>query len=332
MSGGAHPGGAGSRGSDPGASASGEGSVPIDPMRFLGPWVRAGKLTVGGLQRGLAQAFSAGGIDTAMLDARILVGHALVLDLTGLVRDAERTVGDGDVAAAVGFARRRLAGEPVARILGEQEFRGMTLRLSDATLVPRPETETLVEVVIAEIRAVGQAQARIVIADLGVGSGAILLALLEVLPNAVGVGIDISAEAVATAHSNAERFGLADRARFVRADFAAALADATFDVVVSNPPYIESGEIDGLAVEVRRHDPRLALDGGVDGLDCYRRIIAESLDALVAGGLCAVEIGWHQGAAVSRLFDVAGYREVAVRRDLGGRDRVVTGRKTAPRD
>ena len=169
------------------------------------------------------------------------------------------------------FARRRLAGEPVARILGEKEFWGLPLQLSSATLVPRPDTETVVELALELLRAGGDLDRPLRIADLGTGSGAILLALLSELPAAQGFGTDISAAALQTAAANAARAGLSERATFIACDYASGLS-GPFDLIVSNPPYIRSADIDGLAAEVRDHDPLAALDGGADGLDAYRAL------------------------------------------------------------
>lgn len=257
-------------------------------------------------------------------EARTIVGHVLGLDLTGLMLGRERPVGPDEVARMVALARRRLEGVPIQRVIGEADFFGLSFRLTPATLVPRPDTETLVEAVSARLEGVE----RPVLADLGVGSGAILVALLHARTDATGIATDLSEEALATARGNAERHGVAERAGFVRGSYASMLAAGRFDAVVSNPPYVESAVVDRLDAEVRDHDPRLALDGGADGLDGYRRIVVEALAALKPGGLLALEIGWDQGESVPALVAAAGYEEVAVLPDLAGRDRVVVARRS----
>ncbi len=199
-----------------------------------------------------------------------MVGTAIGLDLTGLIAAAARPVTSDEATRLADFMHRRLAGEPVARILGAKEFWGLPLQLSAATLVPRPDTETVVELALEMLRAEPEPKRRLRIADIGTGSGAILLALLSELPDAFGVGTDVSVAALRTASRNAARLGFASRTAFVACDYAAALS-APFDLMVSNPPYIRSADIAGLATEVRDHDPIVALDGGADGLDAYRR-------------------------------------------------------------
>ena len=191
----------------------------------------------------------------------MLVGAVLGLDLTGLISAASRLLTPDESIRLEDFARRRLGGEPVARILGVKEFWGLPLTLSAATLVPRPDTETVVELALEMLRACPAPDHPLRIADLGTGSGAILLALLSELPDAIGLGTDISGDALQTAHNNALDLGLADRADFIACDYAADLS-GPFDLIVSNPPYIRSADIAGLATEVRNFDPLAALDGG----------------------------------------------------------------------
>ncbi len=269
------------------------------------------------------------GIETPALDGRLLLGAVLDLDLTGLIAAADRIL-TGDEAARVSLlARRRLGGEPVARILGHKEFWGLPLALSPATLVPRPDTETIIEAALEILRGEQRLQAPLRIADIGTGSGAILLALLSELPNAIGTGTDIAVEALTTARHNAQEVGLSERSFFIACDYASG-AHGPFDLIVSNPPYIPSGEIAGLSIEVREHDPRLALDGGADGLDAYRAIIPAAFALLSAGGLLIVEVGQGQHAAVAELMAAAGFTlQDAPKTDLGGVVRAVTGRKVA---
>ena len=283
--------------------------------------------TLDAARRGLAARLKSAGIDSAELDARLLVGAALGLDLTGMVRQAARRLSADEALRLETFAARRLAGEPVARILGLREFWGLSLRLSAATLVPRPDTETVVEYALELLRADGIANRALRIADLGTGSGAILLALLSELPTAQGVGTDISAAALQTAGGNAARLGFASRAKFVRCDFASALSGG-FDLIVSNPPYVRSADIVGLAPEVRDHDPHLALDGGADGLDAYRALITQAAGLLVPGAALVVEAGHDQATQIEALMTKADLTLAGPpKADLAGVRRAVAARR-----
>jgi release factor glutamine methyltransferase len=283
--------------------------------------------TVEAARRALTARFKSNAIETAELDARILVGAVLGLDLTGVIAQAARTLTSDETARLEDFTRRRLAGEPVARIIGYREFWGLPLKLSAATLTPRPDTETVVELALEMLRAGRPANHPLRIADIGTGSGAILLALLSELPDAHGIGTDISEAALQTAHSNAVDLGLADRARFIACDYAAALA-GDFDLIVSNPPYVRSAEIAGLAPEVRDHDPRRALDGGSDGLDAYRALVPQAAKRLVPSGILALEVGAGQSSEVAQLMTAAGLTVgSAPKADLAGVPRAIAGRK-----
>jgi release factor glutamine methyltransferase len=291
--------------------------------------VSAGKTlagqTVETARRALAARFKAVAIDSAELDARLLVGAAFGLDLTGLITAANRALTSDESTRLESFATRRLNGEPVARILGHKEFWGLPLKLSAETLVPRPDTETVVERALEIMRASGGRALRI--ADVGTGTGAILLALLHELPEAFGVGTDISVAALRTARENAADLGLAPRAAFVACTYASALATG-FDLVVSNPPYIRSADIAGLATEVRDHDPHAALDGGADGLDAYRALIPQATDSLVPGGALIVEAGQGQSGPIDALMTQAGLTtHEGAKTDLAGIPRAITGRK-----
>lgn len=283
--------------------------------------------TVEAARRALTARFKSNEIESAELDARILTGHVLGLDLTGLITSAQRQLTSHESVLLDDFALRRLAGEPVARIVGEKEFWGLPLKLSSATLVPRPDTETVVELALELLRAEGLANHPLRIADLGTGSGAILLALLSELPTAQGFGTDISDEALQTAAANAGRLGLAGRATFIACDYASGLS-GPFDLIVSNPPYIAAADIAGLAVEVRNHDPRRALDGGPDGLDAYRALIPQAAGLLGRGGILIVEAGEGQSGPINGLMTLAGLAPAgAPKADLGGIPRAVAGRK-----
>lgn len=283
--------------------------------------------TVDAARRALTARFKSGSVESAELDARTLVGAVLGLDLTGLISAAGRRLSADESTRLEDFARRRLGGEPVARILGAREFWGLRLTLSAATLVPRPDTETVVELALEMLRAGPAPDRQLRIADLGTGSGAILLALLSELPRAHGVGTDISRDALQTARSNAVDLGLADRATFIACDYAADLA-GPFDLMVSNPPYIRSADIAGLAVEVRDFDPPGALDGGRDGLDAYRALIPQAARLLAPRGALVVEVGQGQHDEVRDLMMAAGLApEGPARADLAGIRRAVGGRK-----
>jgi release factor glutamine methyltransferase len=285
--------------------------------------VLAQALTVAQARRAATDRLRERDFDTPDLDARLLVGHALGLDHAALVAQSARRLAAAEAAAVDAIVARRLAHEPVARILGSREFWSLPLRVTPDVLVPRPETETVVEAVLA----VAARDRPLLVADLGVGSGAILLALLRELPMAFGIGTDRSAGALGVARDNAQRLALADRAGFVACDFGAAL-DGVCDVVVSNPPYIPTPDIAALAADVRDYDPRAALDGGPDGLAAYRAIAADAARLLAPGGWLAVEIGVGQGDAVSGLLAAHGLAIAgAPRRDLAGCPRVVTARK-----
>jgi release factor glutamine methyltransferase len=280
--------------------------------------------TIAAVRRAIARRFREAGLDTPDLDARLLVGHVLGLDHAGLMRESERPLGPRTLAGIDALAARRLAGEPVARIVGLKEFWGLPFAVSPAVLVPRPETETVVETALARLDAADARERPLQIVDLGTGSGAILLALLHELPQAFGVGTDCSVAAIETARENARRLGVAPRAAFVVCDFGAALGG--FDLVVANPPYIATAEIPTLAREVRDFDPMAALDGGADGLAAYRTIAADARRLLAPGGFLVLEVGAGQSDAVSALAGAAGLTAVAAIPDLAGIPRVVSGR------
>jgi release factor glutamine methyltransferase len=247
-----------------------------------------------------------------------------------MVAAVERRLTATEAARLEEAARRRVAGEPVARIVGNREFWGLPLQLSAATLVPRPDTETVVELALEMLQPPADPDRQWRIADIGTGSGAILLALLSELPDAFGVGTDISVAALRTASSNALHLGLTARAAFVACDYAAALSGA-LDLIVSNPPYIRSADIAGLSIEVRDHDPLLALDGGTDGLDAYRALIPQAARLLAPGGALVVEAGHGQSGEIQGLIDAAGLTcERPPKADLAGIRRAVAGRKKPP--
>jgi release factor glutamine methyltransferase len=283
--------------------------------------------TVEAARRLLAARFRSACIDSAELDARLLTGAVLGLDLTALIVAAARSLAASEAARLEDFARRRLCGEPVARILRVKEFWGLSLRLSDATLVPRSDTETVVQGALDIARRLAPP---IRIADIGTGSGAILLALLSELPDAIGVGTDVSFAALDTARGNARDLGLGKRAAFVACDHAAALS-GSFELIVANPPYIRSSDIPNLAREVRDHDPLAALDGGRDGFDAYRALIPQAAQLLKPTGALVVEAGLGQSHAIEGLMTEAGLKVTGPpKADLGGILRAVVGQKMPP--
>ena len=262
----------------------------------------------------------ASGVEAA-LDARIFMEEATGLDRAAMLRDGERRLGFDAGARLSAMVGRRRAGEPVWRILGQREFWGLTFAVTPAVLDPRPDTETLVAAALDALAPRRALPLRIL--DLGVGSGAILGALLSELPGAFGCGVDRSAATAQVASANLRQLGLAPRAAVLVGDWATALSSGSFDLVVSNPPYIETAIVATLAPEVRDFDPPAALDGGVDGLDCYRAIIADLPRLLAPGGVAGLEVGAGQSAAVQALLTASGLTTRTARRDLGGHERAV---------
>jgi len=259
---------------------------------------------------------AAAGVEGAKRDARLLLGHVVGADAA---RTNARTLADEERRAFDALIARRAAREPVSRILGTRGFWSRDFALSPATLDPRPDTETLIEAALALLASRG-APYRLL--DLGTGTGCILLALLSELPNARGLGTDAQGEAVATARKNAVALGLEARAAFLVGDWCRDLP-GTFDMILSNPPYIPSGDIAALAPEVARFDPRGALDGGPDGLDCYRRIAGEAGAHLAPDGYLLLEIGAGQAGAVEAILVGAGWEMAGRRKDLAGHDRCI---------
>jgi release factor glutamine methyltransferase len=283
-------------------------------------------LSIDAVRRDVARRLGDAGIDTPDLDARILVGHALGLDLTALIRAGGRHL-DADEAARIELlAARRLSREPVARITGIKEFWGLPFSLTPDVLVPRPDTETVVERALAIVDQTGGRTRSLRIADLGVGSGALLIALLTELPNANAIGTDRDVAALEVARENARRLGVASRAAFVACDFGDAVAPGC-DLVVANPPYIRTDDIAALEPDVRMFDPHGALDGGLDGLAAYRVIATQARVILDQGGHVVAEIGKDQGPAVAALFAANGFGDIRIWPDLSGLDRAVTARR-----
>jgi release factor glutamine methyltransferase len=270
----------------------------------------------------LAQAFRTAGIEDADVDARLLVGHALHLDRARLIAQSDRILEAREINVISALAARRLTREPVSRILGQKEFWSIALAITPDVLVPRPETETVVEGALDFVVRGGLRMEKLRILDIGTGSGALLLALLRELPNATGIGTDISTGALKVARENAARCGLEGRCTFLVCDIAS-VVEGPFDLLVSNPPYIAHDEITSLAPEVKNYDPTVALDGGDDGLAAYRAIAADAKRLLAPGARMFVELGAGQEAAVRDLFTNVGLTAGTARTDLAGIPRVL---------
>ena len=278
--------------------------------------------TIGRLLQWSERFFREKGIETPRLDAEVLLAHVLEKPRIYLYVHYDQPLDPEELAAYRGFVRRRAAREPVAYLVGEREFMGLTFAVSPAVLVPQPDTEALV----SEARKRLQGKSGVRIADVGTGSGAIALSLLHALPDLTAAAVDVSAAALKVARENADRFGLTDRVMFYEGDLLAPLLGQTFDAVLSNPPYIPRGDIAALPPEVQA-EPRLALDGGADGLDFYRRLVREAAAFLRPDGFLAVEAGRGEAAVISELARTNGWTEVEITKDLAGIDRVVTMRR-----
>jgi release factor glutamine methyltransferase len=292
------------------------------PVRLTPPGALHARTTRAEALKTLTRAMR-GVVDEPAREARLLLAAAGALETNELIGAPEAPLG----AAAPrldAFAARRAAGEPLSRILGRREFWSLSLAISPDVLDPRPETETIVEAALAKCAARRGEPLRVL--DLGVGSGALLCAILREFPAARGLGVDISERAGRIARVNVEALGFAERAEIRVGDWGAGL-DGPFDLIVANPPYVRRGEIAGLAREVRDHDPLLALDGGEDGLEAYRALLPEIARLLApSGGRFFVEVGAGQAGAVERIAAAAGLAELATFSDLAGVARVVGGR------
>ena len=263
------------------------------------------------------------GLGGPVIDARLLVEAAADATRADIVTDPHRPLTPEQENRLADYVARRERREPVSHILGRKGFWKVMLSVNADVLTPRPETEVIVDYILKQFPE-GMA---FDLLDLGVGSGAIVLSILAERPAARGLATDISDEALAVARENAANLGLSSRIALARGDWTAGLADASFDAVVSNPPYIASEVIPTLEPEVKDFDPRLALDGGADGLDAYRALAPEVMRVLKPGGVFAVEIGFDQKEAVEGLFNAAGAGDVWTIKDLSNHDRVVVGVK-----
>jgi release factor glutamine methyltransferase len=274
-------------------------------------------ISVDEAQRILSKSFALAGIDSGMTDARALIGAALRLSRAQLLAQSDRLLEPREIAAIDALAARRMKREPVSRILGRTEFWSLMLDVTPDVLVPRPDTETLIEAALDYVVRGGLRLEPLRILDIGTGTGALMLALLQELPNARGVATDVSVAALHVARGNAERLKLASRCSFVACNLADGV-QGRFDLIVSNPPYIARGAIASLDPEVRDFDPRLALDGGADGLDAYRAIAASVPPLLAPGGRLIMELGVGQAPPVTALFEAAKFIVLSIRNDLGG--------------
>jgi release factor glutamine methyltransferase len=275
----------------------------------------------------LGEVFREAGIETAQRDARLLLLDAAGIKHADLLSGARVPLGDAAAKLAENAARR-VTREPVARILGEWEFWSMPFTLTPDTLVPRPDSETVVAAALIGLKERRHKAEGVRILDLGTGSGCLLIALLKEQPGATGLGTDVSQGALETAGFNATRNGVGDRADFIQSDWEKAI-EGRFDVIVSNPPYIADKVIEGLDAEVRVHDPVLALSGGKDGLDAYRAIATALPSLLNKGGFATLEIGSDQAETVPAIFLKAGFDIEGPFADFGARPRAITVRPKA---
>ncbi len=276
--------------------------------------------TVGAFLCRAGQHLRAAAVETPRLEARLLLSHAMGCRVEDLLRDPRAPVPPEAARRFGGLLRRRLEREPVAHLLGTAEFWSLPFAVSPATLIPRPDSETLIE---AALAAFPRREAVRRVLDLGTGTGCLLLAALSEFPGAVGVGVDSVPDAAALARRNAAALGLGDRMWFMAGSWGAALAPGRFDLVLSNPPYIETGVIPDLAPEVARHEPRSALDGGADGLDAYRALLPDVRRLLAPEGRAVVELGQGQRTAVEALARGNRLRPLGCRADFGGVDRAL---------
>jgi release factor glutamine methyltransferase len=287
----------------------------------------------GALLRG-AQALRYTGIENHRLDAEVLLRHVLNMEKEQLYVNGDAPISAGQEAEFRGLLLRRSRREPVAYITGHKEFWSLDFFVTPAVLVPRPETELLVEVALQYVTQLASGSP-VKVLDVGAGCGAISVCLAKEQAAMEIVAVDISALALDVARVNAGRHGVVDRIRFLAGDLFAPVEPLpeTFDLIVSNPPYIRTGELSMLAPEIREWEPTIALDGGVDGIDSYRRIIGEGQRHLTTGGFIVLEIGADMASAVADLFSRSGcYGPASVYQDYAGKDRVIAAMKLLPLD
>jgi release factor glutamine methyltransferase len=278
--------------------------------------------TIESVLRWATDDFRGRGIDSPRLDAELLLGRALARSRIQLIADAKTPLEGDALARFRGLVKRRRAREPVAYILGEREFYGRPFRVDRRVLVPRPDTETLVDVALE--RTADRAMSMRAL-DLCTGSGCVAITLARERPTTLVFAADVSADALAVARDNLLRLGAYNVALRQGDLFAAVDPALRFDLVTANPPYIANGEIESLEPEIRDHEPRLALEGGADGLALVRRLVADAPARMAAGGKLAVEVGFGEAATAAQLFAASGFGDVEIRRDYGRIERVVSG-------
>jgi release factor glutamine methyltransferase len=302
----------------------GERASPLTGPRPSPHWGKGEECSMRQAFVAAVQVFREAGIETPELDSRLLLCHAASLSHEVYMARLDLALRPETARRLDDFVARRLKREPIARILGGREFYGRSFLIDRHTLDPRADTETLIEAALDLVGRHGWRERPLTLLDLGTGTGCILVTLLAELPRATGIGTDLSAAALSLARANACRLGVQTRAAFVAADWLDAIV-GEFDLILSNPPYVPAAQIAELAPEVAGYDPALALDGGPDGLDAYRRIAAKVSRALRPGGCLIVEIGAGHADAVLSLLRTAGLRaqEDNVRRDLAGQSRAI---------
>jgi release factor glutamine methyltransferase len=281
-----------------------------------GPW------TIARVLKWAADDFRKRQNPSPRLDSELLLAHALKSDRVRLVLDSERELDEPSLARYRELIRRRRSGEPIAYILGQREFYGLAFAVDRRALVPRPDTEPLVEVALERTRSRSMHGHAL---DLCTGTGCVALAFAKARPTWRVTATDLALETAELAWENVRRLGLVFTVAVAVGDLFAPVTGRKFDLVLANPPYVPSGDIAGLEADVRDFEPRLALDGGADGLDLVRRVVAAAPQHLVPGGVLAVEIGHDQGTRTRELFEQAGFQGISLRRDYGGRERVVSG-------
>lgn len=289
---------------------------------------RSEEWTVGRLLTWTRDFLRRKGIDQPQLCAQLLLAHALECERLELYLQFEATPEQGQLDALRELVRRASQGEPIAHLIGQKEFFSLTIRVSPDVLIPRPETETLVETVVDVVRTSDRPVGRIL--ELGTGSGCVAVALATQLADVKLIATDVSAEALKVAEDNVIEHGLADRVELRQGNLFEAPAGELdrFDVILANPPYVKTDDLTGQSADVARCEPRIALDGGADGLDVIRRIVAESPDRLAEGGWLALEVGYDQADQVRDLFQAAGFDQVRAVKDGLGHERVVVGRRS----
>lgn len=276
--------------------------------------------TIGKILKWTEEYFAKAGLDTPRLDAEVLLCHVLHKERIHLYVHFDQPLSKEELAQFKAYIKERVQHKPVAYIVGYKDFMGLEFKVTADTLIPRPDTEILVEAVISRLKTGDDTG---IIADIGTGTGAICLSLLNYLTSLRAVTVDISTKALAVAKENAQRLGLADRIEFYQGDLLEPIKDGKFTAIVSNPPYIPEGDIAALAADVKDYEPISALVAGPDGLDCYRRLVAEAGALLRAGGFLAMEIGINQREPLEQLAQGMGWGKVEVIKDLAGIDRVL---------